>query len=452
MSEFVDGIKTRFWNMSHPLLVLVVIGVLVRFLIMPFAYIYDSDYWALVVRNIDVGAGLYEMYGYFYTPVWGYVLGLMNAIDNMFLDLGFYAVVIPDAMILEGSGHQLTATVTSPAFNYFTKIPLVFVDTLTAYFTYLLVMEHTGDRKRSIIAFGLAYLCPVVLGSAGIIGMPDSISAMFMMLTLLLVFKERMFLAGMCFSMSILTKFFPIFMGLALLVYIFKKYTEKGEAFKQMLMAFAGVLITAILIFLPQIIDGNLMECFHFLTDRVDGAGGPTSPLDTFINNSRVICYIFIAIAILFVTRQHIRSTETDLEKDLMKYALITITLSLMYPPTTQYIVTLVPLLAYYVTAIDHRFMLCWKVLAVGSAITVLVTTTTMVLPVAEWWGLMDVNGLLELFKAENTGANGITFWNIHYVVGGALQYLGVGLIFVMMYLPLIRTLRERKARTGKTD
>ena len=78
MSEFSCAIADRARRAvgGHPLLAVILAGVILRLLITSLSMIYDTNYWALVIRNIDSGNGLYGLDGYFYTPVWGYLLAL----------------------------------------------------------------------------------------------------------------------------------------------------------------------------------------------------------------------------------------------------------------------------------------------------------------------------------------------------------------------------------------
>ena len=122
----VDKIRGHICRIRHPLAAIVIAGLAIHLLIMLLAMVYDSDYWAIVIRNINAGEGLYGMEGYYYTPVWGYILGLVSAFQNAFLSLGDSAVRVFDVIYFEASGHQTSATVTSHHFfsNAKAMVPL----------------------------------------------------------------------------------------------------------------------------------------------------------------------------------------------------------------------------------------------------------------------------------------------------------------------------------------
>ena len=97
----------------HPLLTVFLAGLILRLLITSLSMVYDTDYWALVIRNIDSGNGLYGLDGYFYTPVWGYLLALEEWFNDSFLGLGESAVRVSEIVYFENGDHQTAATITS---------------------------------------------------------------------------------------------------------------------------------------------------------------------------------------------------------------------------------------------------------------------------------------------------------------------------------------------------
>ena len=62
-----------------------VIGLAVRAVVSVFlTYHVDFNYWILTSENLTAGEGLYGMPGYFYTPVWGFVLAVLSNLANLF--------------------------------------------------------------------------------------------------------------------------------------------------------------------------------------------------------------------------------------------------------------------------------------------------------------------------------------------------------------------------------
>ena len=57
------SLKSRLAAIRHPILWILVIGIAVRLLASALSIVYDADYWALVIRNIETGEGLYGVEG-----------------------------------------------------------------------------------------------------------------------------------------------------------------------------------------------------------------------------------------------------------------------------------------------------------------------------------------------------------------------------------------------------
>ena len=108
------------------------------------------------------------------------------------------------------------ALVCTPGFTILVKAILTIFDLVTGYLIYMLVKEHTGDGKKAVAAFGLWFLCPIVIYTSAIHGMFDVIAVMTLVLTVLLLFRRRYGLAGAVFAVSIFTKFFPFYLTLIL--------------------------------------------------------------------------------------------------------------------------------------------------------------------------------------------------------------------------------------------
>ena len=103
-------------------------------------------------------------------------------------------------------------------------------------------------------------------------------------------------------------------------------------------------------IFLPQIMAGDLSACFQFLTDR-SGTSAESTLLSKLMGYTRILAYVLVIIASALVARSIYRTDADNLEKALLRGSMIVLALCLLYPPATQYIVVLVPLLAYYIAA-----------------------------------------------------------------------------------------------------
>ena len=432
MTEIFQKMKDTI--KSHPLMTIFVIGLIVRLMIIPTTLVYDSNFWAIVIRNIETGSGLYDLEGYYYTPVWGYVLGLISALQSAFLNLGEMGIRVVDALPVEIPDMYLTATVTSISFLYSVKIPLLIVDLILSYLVYILVKEVTDDGKKATIAFGLTFICPSIMAATMGIAMPDGISAMFLILTILLIRHDQPFFAGMCYSISVLNKFFPAFLFFIILAYMVSRYMDDKKTMRiQLFLAILGGAVMSAVIFLPQILQGDIMSAFAFLTDRA-GTDSGTSLLGSLIGYGRLILYSLVIIASLWMSYDLIKRRDDDQFHKFMVYCLATIGLCFVYPPTTQYLVLMTPFVAYFVIVESPKYIKCWLLLSIGGFLMTYASTGTTLLPLATYTNMFNVTDVVNFFNLTITEIGPVNIFMIIYFITAVIQYSGIILTLWFIY------------------
>lgn len=433
MNDLIDKVGTKV--REHPLLTIAIIGIIIRLLMMPITLVYDSNYWAIVIRNIETGNGLYELEGYYYTPVWGYVLGFVSAFQSAFLDLGEMGIRSVEALSVEIPDMFLTATVTSVGFLYSVKIPLMIVDLILSYLMYVLIKEVTNDERKAVIGFALTFICPSMLAATMGIAMPDGISAMFLILTILLIRHDQPFLAGMCYSVSVLNKFFPAFLFLIILAYMVSRNIDNKKKMRtELILAIAGGVIMTAIIFLPQIMEGNLASCFQFLTDR-SGTNSNDSLLMSLIGYARLLLYPLVIIASAWMSYDLIKNRSGDQFHKFMLYCLTTLGLCFIYPPATQYLVVMTPLVAYFVVTESPKYLKCWLLLSIGGFLMTYASNGTTLLPLAVFTDLFSVTDVVNFFNTTVTVIIGpITIFMVIYFITAVIQYSGIILTLWYIY------------------
>ena len=437
---------------SHPLITIMVIGMIIRLIIIPTTLVYDSNYWAIVIRNIETGSGLYDLEGYYYTPVWGYMLGLISAFQSAFLNLGEMGIRVIDALPVEIPDMYLTATVTSISFLYSVKIPLLIVDLILSCLVYTLVKEVTDDEKKATIAFGLTFICPSIMAATMGIAMPDGISAMFLVLTILLIRHDQPFFAGMCYSIAVLNKFFPAFLFFIILAYVVSRYMDNKKTMRnQLLLAILGGVLMSTIIFLPQILQGDIMSAFAFLTDRT-GTDSGTSLLGSLIGYGRLILYSLVIIASLWMSYNLIKRRTDDQFHKFMVYCLATIGLCFVYPPTTQYLVLMTPLVAYFVVVESPKYLKCWLLLSIGGFLMTYASTGTTLLPLATYTNLFNVTDVVNFFNLTMTKIGPINIFMIIYFITAVIQYSGIILTLWFIYNDYFKKSNDNKNTTAKIE
>ena len=163
------------------IVLVIIIGIAIRLALgYLMSYNYDIYHWALTISNFEAGNGLYDTAGYYYTPVWGYILGVFSQVIELFgvdnLGYRFEELLFTEDLSCI-SPH--TAFVTSMGFNMAVAVMMAVFDLITAYLVYWIVKDVFHDANKAKIAFSIWFLFSFVIIVGAIGGMFDCISAMF---------------------------------------------------------------------------------------------------------------------------------------------------------------------------------------------------------------------------------------------------------------------------------
>lgn len=413
--------------LKHPVFIIAVIGIIARLVISPLMGVgYDADYWAVIVRNLESGQGLYGLEGYYYTPIWGYFLSFESMIQETFLHIDVLGIRVPEAFMMESFTVWWSANATSISFNIFTEIPFILSDLLVGYLIYWLIKDITKNEKKAALGFALWFLCPLIICVTSISGMFDTFSVLFAMLCIVMVRKDKLFLAGVLFMFAVLTKFFPVYLLFLLLGYIMVKHRADGAAFKSVLKALLGGVLAFFVLMLPQILNGELGESLLFITSRAT-SGNEAFSLIGIMTNGAVLVFAAGVIVAVFLGYLLSKKKEEELDRYFFKYALMLSVFLFMYPPLPQYLVFLIPFLAIYIAAADRRFIWSWLLLSVGGASFIASGNFTLFLSLGSFTDFMSLDHIVSGIDWYQTSAVfGISPRDIQYYASGVIQYLGV--------------------------
>lgn len=262
-------IAGRYRNWKHPFAMLLLIGLLLRLIIAPlFTFNIDVGYWSDVKDVFQNGFGLYGTPGYYYTPVWGYCQGFITFFMETF-GITNYGVYVPELNSFVYSDFSVFPFVTSIEFNFIVKLPLILVDAATGWLIYHLVMKYNGDQGKALMAFALWFFCPLVITESTFHGTFDNMSVMMLLASIVLVMDGKYTLAGAAFAAASLTKFFPVFMIFFLVAYVLRKEGLDSNGVKCVLKSIGGAIGAFLLIYLPNILQGDFWQSMYFLTSRL---------------------------------------------------------------------------------------------------------------------------------------------------------------------------------------
>ncbi len=433
MSES-SRLKDRILGIRHPILVTIVIGVIINILMMTLAFLYDTNYWAVVVKNIQMGEGLYGLRGYYYTPVWGYILGFVSMFDSFFFDIGEMGVRLMELLGYENGNYMdFSANVTSIGFMMSYKLVIMVFDVVLAYLMYWLVKDVTKDERKAQLAFVLTFLCPTILASYTVLGMPDVVSATMLVLSIVLLRRDHPMSAGACFAVAVLNKFFPALVFFPIVAYAFSRGADKREGVENVVKAFAGALLMSVIIMLPHLLDGNIMSAFSFLTDRAE-VSSEAGILDHLISYSAVIVTLVSIAVSLFLGMRLIRNrSEGDDINRFMWYSLVSLAVAFIYPPNPQYTMSLFPFLVYCIVMLPKGLMGSWISMSVGGFMQSTSALSTLLLPLAVFTGIISVDAVMAATEML-CGDLPLTYMEIFAMIGNVIQYVGILLILYYIY------------------
>ena len=431
--EGFDGnhVRGRFWE-RHPFLVLAVLALAVRLIIMPFVtHDYELYHWALVASNIESGSGLYDLRGYFYTPGWGYIIGVMSAVFDFIPGLDVYGDRITELLPIEDLRFEdHVATTTTVAFSFMIKIPTVLCDLVVGWLIYRLVHELTGDQRKSVIASALWFLCPIAIFMAGVQAQFDSFSALLLLLTIMLVRRDRCFLAGMTFAAAFLMKFFPAFIFFVLIAYLIVRHRDDGRILRSILSSAVGAVFAIVLLCLPSILEGDLLDTLFFVTSRADTISDYNALMEF-----GSWAMIAVAVAGMFLAGYRMwRTPSEDADEGLFENVLLALTCSMFASIMPQYLLVLMPFLIVVIMRSYPKMAWAWVVLSFAGIMTSVVNGNIMLLDTATFLGVDPAWVCSVAVWLESILIGPFTL--IEFLGGMAcvIQVLGLVLILLLMF------------------
>lgn len=343
------------------LALVIIIGIVIR-IVLGYCLEYNNDITAMMftITNIDGGNGLYGIAGYYYPPVWGYMLAVFaEVIEHLGIDsLGDFFTEI---LFMEEIEEE--ASVTTPEFNLAYSMYVMISDLLVSVMVYLIIEHFTEDRVKAKVGFTLFFLGINVIIISAVGGMFDSFSALMTLLCFYLLIKRYDFLAGVMFAMAVLLKLFPVFLIFLLVCYVLE---DKENWKSRLTKAVLGAGIFSVIIMLPQLIDGTLLESISFMTDRADSSEEYSFFLLKYRN---VITYAIIFILSLGAAILFRRQKKEDVDRVFLWYMIIVEIITFLSTGAPQYLILLTPFLIIAAIMFDKRMYLPLAILMVGSTI-----------------------------------------------------------------------------------
>ena len=294
-----------------------VIGMVIRFILIPITSspFDEGEGWVAIIDGFYSGDDLYSSGWYLYPPIWGYVLSIIGEIAQLFgmTSFGDVFAIYGDKFNCIGYNY-----VTTLEFNTLIKTPALIFDVLTGLAIYRLAYRLTKDIRKSCVCFAAWFLCPVVIVSSTCLAMFDSIIVLLIVLSMVTFLEKRYFMTGVLVALGALTKFFPLMMTPVMAAYILSDRSLPMKArIRNLIHPLIGMVIIFVLVYLPVLINGQLIDSLTFITMRSDSAVNNGFSFAPTFNN--LIYYSpLILLEYILLMRFVIRSKEEDRETTIL--------------------------------------------------------------------------------------------------------------------------------------
>ena len=373
----------------------------------------DVTAWTMTIGNFEAGAGLYEMAGYYYPPVWGYILGVFSEFLAL-TGVDAWGDIFPQLLFTED---WEDATLSTPAFNMALTVMLTVSDLIVSFLIYWLIKRQTGDIVKAKIGFALFFIGINVVFVCGCWGQFDSISALMALLCVCLLLSKKDVLAGMMFTLATLLKLFPGFLIFILVAYIFVKREDWRAG---VLKAGIGATLMLVVLMVPSIMDGTVMDSIAFLTARAEGANEGIAAA-TLKYSSLLIYPLILILEILIAYRFVKHRDDEDIDSRFIWYVFLTALVLFIYPSTPQYLILLMPFVIVVAVVYENRLVRPTLLLMAGSTIFMLPSLPMLLGTVTFYDGLMSFDQWMSLYDMFYSGPVGLTY--VIAGIGAAIQY-----------------------------
>ena len=148
-------------------------------------------------------------------------------------------------------------------FRFLAKLPITISDIVIAVLLRKYVLAVTQDQRKSDLAAILWLFHPHVFFISNIWGMPDSVSVMFLLLSIYLLLSDRTILAGLAYGLSVMTKHYTLLAYPLLLASTLKRDKEDCLRFLLSSAVVMAVISLPFLIYDP----GDYMESLLLHTE-----------------------------------------------------------------------------------------------------------------------------------------------------------------------------------------
>ena len=118
----------------------------------------------------------------------------------------------------------------------------------------------------------------------------------------------------------------------------------------------------ALVLVMPQIIDGTIIDTLSFVIGRVDGS------TDVVMSALSYVSMVLMLVS-MFLFGYRMLKTEGDTDEMLFRYVLLAFALAMVTSVTPQYMIVFLPFLILQLVSSDGRYRACWLLISIGCTV-----------------------------------------------------------------------------------
>ena len=381
----LEGYKKRLWIAGA-------FSFVICMILSMYFHHFDSAHWMFTVDSIESGNGVYELNGFYYPPLYGYILSFLAMVADI-LAIPMIAVFPTDTSVPAGMGSYMYY---NPAFPILYKCVDALASIAIAVLLFDLVKDYTGNERTAYRMSLIWLICPIVIHMTAIQGQFDVLAIMTGLMCLSALRKENYFLAGALFAISVLLK---VFMGPCIVAFVIYIWAKKGKnlgSMRYVAYAAIGALIVTVITYIPLFADGTWQYSITFFSDRAGRVWYMT--LITMLG-------ILPMLGMMILCAYHMIEDTEDNERNLIVWTALLFGMAASIAPGYQYGPWISACIILMWTVMDDKRLynkLYWCTALASTLTAITITHFYQMMMGSYFWGFPDYVNVAELALAAN--------------------------------------------------
>lgn len=219
--------------------ILIFIGFVLRLVLAgTTAWSSDISVWHRSVGDIKSGVGIYTNMGFSYPPGMAVLFYVIYLPIAMLVRPELWGTFSETINIISIKSWLFSPIITSPFFNFYTKLPLFIAEIALLYVLYLIYRQEFSNSRLKLIGL-IFYLNPLVIFVSAVHAQFDIFVVLAVAVSVLFIKNEKLFLAGLLLGVATTMKIYAVFLFLPYLdIILFHYYPTYHQ--RRTISKFAG--------------------------------------------------------------------------------------------------------------------------------------------------------------------------------------------------------------------